>query len=170
MSFREISVRLGWFALAWMIAGAPSVGHAEPATAEVTAKRVLTLEAAHKMIAAAETKATQNGWPCVVAVVDNAGYLIALDRMDASPMLASIELASGKARTAAMFAKPSKALEDAIHAGRTAAVTGGFVEMSGGQPITLEGQVVGAIGVSSPQPDWDVQIAEAGAAVLDQKR
>jgi Haem-degrading len=73
--------------------------------------------------------------------------------MDASPMLASVELAPAKARTAALFAKPSKALEDAIRAGRTAAVTAGFVEMDGGLPLTVNGELVGAIGVSSARPD-----------------
>ena len=66
----------------------------------------------------------------MIAVSDSAGYLIALDRMDDSPMLASVELAPAKARTAALFRKPSKALEDAVHAGRVAAVTSGFVEMA----------------------------------------
>lgn len=78
-------------------------------------------------------------------------------------------IAAAKARTAALFRKPSKALEDAIHAGRTAAVTAGFVEMGGGLPLNVNGEIVGAIGVSSAQPDWDVEIAAAGAAVLTSK-
>jgi glc operon protein GlcG len=86
--------------------------------------------------------------------------------MDESPMLASVELAPAKARTAALFRKPSKALEDAVHGGRVALVTAGFVEMAGGMPLTVNGEVVGAIGVSSAQPDWDVEIAAAGAAAL----
>jgi glc operon protein GlcG len=134
--------------------------------ADLPARHVLTLDAARRAIAAAEAKAQQNGWPCVVAVTDSAGYLIALDRMDASPMLASVELAPAKARTAALFRKPSKALEDAIRAGRIAAVTAGFVEMDGGLPLIVNGELVGAIGVSSAQPDWDAQIAAAGAAAL----
>jgi glc operon protein GlcG len=134
--------------------------------ADLPTRHVLPLQAAKQVIAAAEALALQKGWPCVVAVSDSAGYLIALDRMDDSPMLASVELAPAKARTAAPFRKPSKALEDAIHAGRTAAVTSGFVEMAGGLPLTVNGELVGAIGVSSAQPDWDVQIAAAGAAAL----
>jgi glc operon protein GlcG len=89
--------------------------------------------------------------------------------MDASPMLASVELAPAKARTAALFRKPSKALEDAIHAGRTAAVTSGFVMMNGGLPLIVNGELIGAIGVSSAQPDWDLQIAAAGASALAAK-
>jgi glc operon protein GlcG len=134
--------------------------------ANLPARHVLTLEAARTVIAAAEAEAQKKGWPCVVAVTDDAGYLIALDRMDASPMLASVELAPAKARTAALFRKPSKALEDAIHAGRTAAVTAGFVAMAGGLPLIVKGEIVGAIGISSAQPEWDVEIAAAGAAAL----
>jgi len=134
--------------------------------ADLPTRHVLTLQAAKRVIAAAEAEAQKKGWPCVVAVSDSAGYLIALDRMDDSPMLASVELAPAKARTAALFRKPSKALEDSIHAGRVAAVTSGFVEMAGGLPLTVNGELIGAIGVSSAQPDWDVQIAAAGAAAL----
>ena len=134
--------------------------------ADLPTRHVLTLQAAKQVIAAAEAEAVQKGWPCVVAVTDGAGYLIALDRMDDSPMLASVELAPAKARTAALFCKPSKALEDSVHAGRVAAVTAGYVEMAGGLPLTVNGEIVGAIGVSSAQPDWDVQIAAAGAAAL----
>jgi glc operon protein GlcG len=134
--------------------------------ADLPTRHVLTLQAAKLVIAAAEAEALKKGWPCVVAVSDSAGYLIALDRMDDSPMLASVELAPAKARTAALFRKPSKALEDSIHEGRVAAVTSGFVEMAGGLPLTVSGELIGAIGVSSAQPDWDVQIAAAGAAAL----
>jgi glc operon protein GlcG len=144
-------------------------GISNAVAADLQSRHVLTLDAARTVVAAAEAEARQKGWPCVVAVTDGAGYLIALDRMDASPMLASVELAPAKARTAALFRKPSKALEDAIHAGRTAAVTAGFVEMSGGLPLIVNDELVGAIGVSSAQPDWDAQIAAAGAAALAAK-
>src|ERR1700722_19463438 len=140
------------------------------ATADLPTRHVLTLQAAKLVIATAEAEASQKGWPCVVAVTDSAGYLIALDRMDDSPMLASVELAPAKARTAALFRKPSKALEDAIHAGRTAAVTAGYVEMSGGLPLIVNGEIVGAIGVSSAQPDGDTAISAAGAAILAARR
>jgi glc operon protein GlcG len=68
-----------------------------------------------------------------------------------------------------LFGKPSKALEDAIHAGRVAATTAGFVEMDGGLPLLVDGKEVGAVGVSSAQPDWDVALAAAGAATLSKK-
>ena len=134
--------------------------------AELPTRHVLTLDVASRVAAAAVAEARNKNWPCVVAVVDTSGYLIVLQRMDASPMLASVELAPAKARTAAMFAKPSKALEDAIHNGRVAATTAGFVEMDGGVPLTVDGEIVGAIGVSSAEPDWDNEIAGVGAAAL----
>ena len=156
---------------AFLVAAA-IVGMAGPGDAkDLPSRHVLTLEAARHVANAAERLAEQKGWPCVIAVVDSGGYLIVLERMDASPMLASVELAPQKARTAALFAKPTKALEDAIRAGRFAATTAGFVEMAGGQPLLVDGEVVGAIGVSSAEPDWDVTVADAGArALADESR
>jgi glc operon protein GlcG len=134
-------------------------------------KRVLTLEEAKRVIAAAQMEAQRAGAPGVVAVVDDGGWLIALERMDNAPMLASVELAPAKARAAAAYRKPTQALEEAINHGRIAAVTApGFVQMQGGLPLVLDGQVVGAIGVSADTPAHDQQIAEAGAAALGQGR
>jgi glc operon protein GlcG len=129
-------------------------------------KRVLTLEAARRVVAAAEVEAQRNGSPCVIAVVDDAGWLILLERMDNAPMLASVELAPGKARAAAIYRKPTQVLEETINRGRTAAITAPFVQMQGGLPLTVEGEVVGAIGVSADTPAHDQQIAEAGARAL----
>jgi len=84
-----------------------------------------------------------------------------------------VELAPGKARTAALFKKPSQALEDAINHGRIAAVTAhGYIEMQGGLPIVVDGQVIGGIGASFDTPAHDVQIAQATrrAQPLDQRR
>ena len=137
------------------------------AAAQPAVKRVLTLDEAKRVIAAAEAEAARNAWPSVIAVVDDGGWLIALERMDNPPMLASVELAPGKARTAALFRKPTATLEQAIDTGRVAAATApGFVEMQGGIPLVKEGQVVGAIGVSTDTPAHDEQIAEAGAKAL----
>jgi glc operon protein GlcG len=137
--------------------------------ATLPTRHVLTLDIARRVLAAAEAEARQRNWPGVIAIVDAEGYLITLDCMDGLPMLASVELAPAKARTAALFGKPSKALEDAINAGRIAATTSGFVEMAGGMPLVVDGEEVGAIGVSTAQPDWDSQIAAAGAASLVQQ-
>ena len=139
------------------------------AAAQLSEKKVLTLAAAHKMIAAAQAEAERNHLAGVIAVVDDGGWLILLLRMDNAAYVASVELAPGKARTAALFKKPSQALEDAINHGRIAAVTArDFIEMQGGLPIVVDGQVIGGIGASFDTPEHDVQIAQAGLAALTQ--
>jgi glc operon protein GlcG len=149
-----------------------TIGLAAPswqvAEAQVLEKKVLSLAAARKIVAAAEAEAERNNWPSVIAVVDDSGWPILIERMDHALILAGVELAPGKARTAALFRKPSQALEDAINNGRMAATTAPFIEMKGGLPIVVEGQVVGAIGVSADTPDHDVQIAKAGLAAFTQ--
>jgi glc operon protein GlcG len=139
----------------------------DAAQGQLAQKRVLTLEAARHVVGAAEDEARRNGWPCVLAVVDDGGWLVLLERMDGAPMLASVELAPGKARAAAVYRKPTRALEESINGGRAAAVTApGFVQMQGGVPLVAGGEVVGAIGVSADTPAHDEQIAEAGARAL----
>src|SRR5258705_3828050 len=166
-----------------MLASAPmTVTIAEPnptavrATAALAAppaplpsRPVLTLEAARTVVAAARAKATAEGWPCVISVVDSDGLAIIFERMDDAAVLAGVELAPGKARTAALFLRESGALEDAINGKRPAAATArGFVMMRGGVPITVGGHIVGAIGVSADIPEHDEVIADAGIAALTQ--
>jgi glc operon protein GlcG len=130
-------------------------------------KKVLTLEIARKIVTAAELEATRNHLAGVVAVVDDGGWPILIERMDHAAYLASVELAPGKARTAALFKKPSQALEDAINHGRVAAVTArGFTEMQGALPIVVDGEVIGAVGASFDTSEHDVQIAQAGLAAV----
>jgi glc operon protein GlcG len=132
-------------------------------------KKVLSLEAARKMADAAINEAEKNHWRGVVAVADDGGWLILLERMDNAFMTASVELAAGKARSAALFKKPTQQLEDSINHGRYAAITAaGFMEMQGGLPVVVDGQVVGAIGASFATPAQDVQVAQAGLAALNQ--
>jgi glc operon protein GlcG len=139
----------------------------EPAVAQLTDKKVLTLEAARKMVAAAEAAAEHQHLRGVIAICDDGGWLILLERMDNPAYTASVELAPEKARTAALFKKPTAALESAINQGRIAAVTArGFVEMQGGLPIVVDGQVIGGIGASFDTPEHDVEIAQAGLAAL----
>ena len=138
----------------------------QPSHAQVMEKKVLTLAAARKIVDAATAEAHRSNWPAVIAVVDDSGWPILIERMDNALILAGVELAPGKARTAALFRKPSQALEDAINNGRFAATTAPFVEMKGALPIMVDGQVVGAIGVSADTPDHDVQIAQAGLAAF----
>jgi glc operon protein GlcG len=137
------------------------------ASAQFAEKKVLTLEIARKIVATAEQEAARNHLAGVIAVVDDGGWPILIERMDHAAYLASVELAPGKARTAALFKKPSQALEDAINHGRVAAVTAqGFTEMQGGLPIVVDGEVIGAIGASFDTPEHDVQIAQAGLAAV----
>src|SRR3982074_2346610 len=137
------------------------------ATAQFAEKKVLTLEIARKIVATAEAEAARNHLAGVVAVVDDGGWPILIERMDHAAYLGSVELAPGTARTGALFKKPSQAVEDAINHGRLAAVTAqGFTEMRGGLPIVVDGEVIGAIGASFDTPDHDVQIAGAGLAAV----
>jgi len=137
------------------------------ATAQLAEKKVITLAAARRMVAAAEAEAERNHWAGVIAVVDDGGWPILVERMDNAAFTASIELAPGKARTAALFKKPSQALEDSINHGRIALVTShDFIEMQGGLPIIVDGQVMGGIGASFDTPEHDVQVAQAGLAAL----
>jgi glc operon protein GlcG len=139
------------------------------AAAQLAEKKVLTLELTRRMVASAETEAARNHLAGVVAVVDDGGWPILVERMDHAAYLASVELAPAKGRTAALFKEPSQALEDAINHGRLAAVTApGFVEMQSGLPIVVDGEVIGAIGASFDTPEHDVQIAQAGLGAAPQ--
>ena len=136
-------------------------------TAQLQEKKVLSLQAARRMVAAAETEAERQHLRGVIAVVDDGGWVILLERMDNPAYTASVELAPAKARTAALFKKPTQALEEAINRGRIAAVTArDFTEMQGGLPIIVDGQVIGGIGASFDTPQHDLEIAEAGLAAL----
>jgi glc operon protein GlcG len=150
----------GSFALGVMVLLGPS-GHAQ-----LLEKKALSQEAARNMGAAAE--AARNHWRGVIAVVDDGGWIILLERMDHAAMTASVELAAaGKARSAALFKKPTQALEEAINHGRYAAIAArGFIEMQGGLPVAVDGEVIGGIGASLATPEEDEQVAKAQLAAL----
>ena len=140
---------------------------AMPAGAE-TLKPVLTLGDAKMVAAAAEKEALKRGATVVIAVVDDGGNLILLERLD-DTQVASVEVGIGKARTAAIFRRPSKVFEDQIKNGRVAALAlPGATPLQGGIPIMINGNVVGAIGVSGNTPQEDEEIAIAGAAVINE--
>jgi glc operon protein GlcG len=164
MSYRlKRSSKLAWAACILAVA----VLSSSHARAQFTEKKVLTLAAAQKMVAAAQSEAERNHLAGVIAIVDDGGWPILVLRMDNAAYVSSVELAPGKARTAALFKKPSAVLEDAIDHGRTAAVTArDFIEMQGGLPIVVDGQVIGGIGASFDTPEHDVQIARAGLEAL----
>ena len=140
---------------------APSV----PADALPT-KEVLTLRAARSVADAAEAEALRRGATVVIAVVDDAGHLLVLHRLD-DTQVASVEVGIAKARTAAIFRRPSKVFEDQVRNGRISALAlPGAAALQGGIPIVHRGRVVGAIGVSGNTPQEDEDIAKVGAAVV----
>jgi len=133
--------------------------------AQLPTKEVLTLDAAKKIAAAAEAEAKKRGATVVIAVVDDAGYLLVLERLD-DTQVASVDVGIAKARTAAIFRRPSKVFEDQIRDGRVAALAlTGATPLQGGIPIIINGKVIGAIGVSGNSPQEDEDIAKVGAAI-----
>src|SRR5256885_8949319 len=131
---------------------------------ELPVKKVLTLDAAKKIAAAAEAEAKKRGATVVIVVVDDGGHLMLLERLDDTEV-ASVEVAIGKARTAAIFRRPSKVFEDQVKNGRVAALAlPGATPLQGGIPITVEGKVIGAIGASGNSPQEGEEIALAGGA------
>lgn len=136
------------------------------ALAQLIEKKALTLEGAKKISAAAETKAKAEGARVVIAVVDEGGSLLLLERLD-DTQVASVNVGIDKARTAAIFRRPSKVFEDQVRDGRVAALAlHGAVPLQGGVPIIVDGKVIGAIGVSGETPQQDEDIAKAGAEVV----
>jgi uncharacterized protein GlcG (DUF336 family) len=136
------------------------------ASAQLADKKVLTLEGAKKVAAAAEAEARKNNWNVVIAVVDDGGHLVFLQRTDGT-QTGSIDVAIQKARTAQAFKRPTKVFEDAIAGGRNAILAlHGALPLEGGLPIVVGGQLVGAIGVSGVKSTEDGQIAKAGADSL----
>ncbi|BFU95637.1 MAG: hypothetical protein NTNFB02_23590 [Nitrospira sp.] len=141
-------------------------------SSSVSDKQGLTLEGAKKVIAATVAEAKRLNAPGgSIAVVDEGGNLLALERLDQT-FAASANIAIGKARTAALFKKPTKVFEDAIKSGRTSMVTLGgdlqnFTPLQGGIPLEWEGKVVGAVGVSgAASAQQDEELAIVGAKSL----
>jgi uncharacterized protein GlcG (DUF336 family) len=129
-------------------------------------KHTLTLLAAKKVAAAAETFAKRKGWNVVIAVVDDGGHLIYLARMDGT-QIGSVEVAQAKARTALAFKRPTKAWDETLSDGRHAVLgLPGVTPVEGGLPLQVGEEFVGAIGVSGVTSSQDGQIAHAGAAAL----
>lgn len=135
--------------------------------AELTQRRTLTLEGAQRAIAAAVAQAHRNHAGGVIAVVDDGGNLMALERVDGT-FAAGANISIGKARTAALFQKPTRVFEDIIAKGRTAMVAlNDFTPLQGGVPITIDGQIVGAVGVSgAANQQQDEELAMVAAAAV----
>lgn len=140
-----------------------------PVNAQIVEKKSLTLEGARKVIDGAKAEAKRVKAPGgVIAVVDDGGNLMALERLDGT-FAAGAQISIGKARTSALFKKPTKVFEDIIKNGRTAMVAlpdSLFTPLQGGVPVIVDGQIVGAVGVSgaaSAQQDEELAIAGANA-------
>jgi glc operon protein GlcG len=129
-------------------------------------KAILGLAEATGVIAAARAEAASHGWVVAIAVVDDGGHPLALERADGcAPIGAYIALE--KARSAALGRRETKGYEDMVNGGRTAFVTAPLLTaLEGGVPLAVDGQIIGAIGISGVKPEQDAQIAKAGAAAL----
>ena len=140
------------------------------ASAQTTTKTTLTIDGAKKVIAGAVAYAKKNNAPGgVIAVVDEGGNLMALERLDGT-FAAGANISIGKARTAVLFKRPTKVFEDIIKNGRTAMVAlpdTYFTPLQGGLPIVVDGQIVGGVGVSgAASAQQDEELAIAGANTL----
>jgi glc operon protein GlcG len=141
-----------------------TAGPALPQTAPPPYGPPIGIDNARKVMGAAEAEAVKNNWAVVIAILDSGGNLVMLHRRD-DVQLASIDISVGKAKTALMFKRPTKVLDEAISAGgaglRFLALKD-IVPLEGGLPIVLDGKIVGAIGVSGVLSAQDAQIARAG--------
>ncbi len=138
------------------------------AQAQTADRKIITLDGAKAIVAAAEAEALKNKWTVAIAVVDESGNLIAFHKLD-DTQVGSIDIAIGKARTAARMKRSTKALEDAVAGGRTVMLAiEGLTPLEGGVPVMLGGRVIGAVGVSGVTSQQDAQVAQAGVAALKQ--
>lgn len=130
----------------------------------------ISVEQAKKAMVAAEAEARKNNWQVVISIVDTGGHLVMLQRLDAQN--ASVDIATGKARTAVNFRRPTKALEDSLAAGGSALrilAVPGVTPLQGGLPIVVDGKIIGGIGVSGVLATQDEVVAKAGMDVLTAK-
>lgn len=130
-------------------------------------KYILGLDDVKRIGAAAEAEASRQQWCVSMAIVDDGGHLLWLQRMDGAPAV-SAYIATAKARTAALGRRESKVYEDIINQGRVAFLSAPELEgmLEGGVPVMFEGQCLGAVGVSGVQSSQDAQVAKAAIAAL----
>jgi len=142
------------------------LGAADPEAPTID-KKVLTLAAAQRISTAARAAARAKGVDVVVVVVDDAGIPLLLERMDGA-QVASVNVGIGKARTAAIYRRPSRVFEEQVRNGRIAALAlADATPLQGGVPVLVDGRVVGAVGVSGDTPQVDEDIAIAGVGAID---
>ena len=132
-------------------------------------KNCLTLTDVKIIAAACESEALSQNMAVTIAIADDGGHLMWLQRLDGAPLM-TMEIATGKARTSALGRRPSKAFTDRICNGEMSLLSmpGGLTFMEGGEPILVDGECVGAVGVSGVKPAEDAQIARYGIAAFIQ--
>ncbi len=129
-------------------------------------KAVLSQSEVSQILQAARSEAQQQGWAVAIAVVEDGGHPLALERLDGCAPIGAY-IATEKARSAAIGRRETKGYEDMVNGGRTAFVSAPLItSLEGGVPIVVEGQVVGAVGVSGVKAEQDAQVAKAGIAAL----
>lgn len=130
-------------------------------------KPILTLDDARKIAAAAEIEAFRNDWKVVIAIVDDGGHLLYLQR-NHDTQFGSIEIAIQKARAAVAFQRETKVTEDAVMGGRLVHLSlPGVLPAEGGVPLRRQNQIIGGLGVSGVRSPEDGKIAQAGMTALD---
>ena len=129
-------------------------------------KAVLSQIEVSQILQAARNEAQQQGWAVAIAVVDDGGHPLALERLDGCAPIGAY-IATEKARSAAIGRRETKGYEDMVNGGRTAFVSAPLItSLEGGVPVLVDGQVVGAVGVSGVKAEQDAQVAKAGIAAL----
>jgi glc operon protein GlcG len=126
-------------------------------------RKYLTLSDAKIIAAACENEALRQNWAVTIAIADDGGHLLWLQRLDGAPLI-SMNIATGKAHTSAMGRRPSKSFADRIAGGETSVLSmpGGLTFLEGGEPIMIDGECVGAVGVSGVRSEEDARVARAG--------
>lgn len=126
-------------------------------------KKCLTLADARIIASGCESEALRQNWAVVIAITDDGGHLMWLQRLDGAPLI-SIEIATEKAHTSALGRRTTKTFTDRIAKGEIAILSmpGGLTFMEGGEPIVVDGECVGAVGVSGVRSAEDAQVARAG--------
>lgn len=134
---------------------------------QLPTRKVLTLEAARVAMAACEAEATRGGWKVVIAIVDEGGHPIMVHRIDGTQW-SSCDTAVAKARAAVAWKRPTRLLEESVNNGRFAflSIAQGMAVLQGGVPLEIDGQVIGAIGVSGVKATDDEAVALAGIHAL----
>lgn len=140
------------------------------ASAQLATKKAMTLAAAKQIAVAAEAEAIKNKWNVVIAISDEGGNLVYLQRMDET-QIGSVDVAQEKARTSVRFKRPTKTLAEMLAGGNQGILKlPGALPVEGGLPLMLDGKVVGAIGVSGVTSQQDGVIAAAGVAAFEKMK